>query len=92
MDHINSTEIIKETDRYLLYFLSSPPGYFSNFFDDTYSYQITVLIGEVRVISNGENNEKFFQQKNFIEIERGEKFQLQNISSGSMKLLIVKYF
>lgn len=92
MDHKTSTEIIEKTDKYTVFFFSSYPGYFSDFFDEKFSYQITVLVGQVRIISNGNNNEKFFLKKNFIEIEHGEKFQLQNISSGSMKLLIVKYF
>lgn len=91
MDHKTSTVIIEKTDNHTVFFFSSYPGYFSDFFDEKFSYQIMVLVGQVRIISNGENNEKFFMQKNFIEIECGEKFKFQNISSGSMKLLIVKY-
>jgi hypothetical protein len=91
MDHKTSTEIIEKTDNHTVFFFSSYPGYFSDFFDEKFIYQITVLVGQVRVMSNGKNNERFFLQKNFIEIERGEKFQLQNISNGNMKLLIVKY-
>lgn len=92
MAHKTSTIIIEKTDNHTVFFFSSYPGYFSDFFDEKFSYQITVLIGQVRVISNGKNNEKYLLQKNFIEIDRGEKFKLQNIYSGTMKLLIIKYY
>jgi hypothetical protein len=91
MNHINYIKLLEETQRFVVYLFSSPPGYFSDFFDDNFRYQITVLDGEVRIISNGKNNEEFLLEKNFIDIDRGEKFKLQNIYSGSIKILIVKY-
>ncbi len=80
----------KNTDEEI-FFLDVHSGGFTNFFDDKFNYIINVLKGQIRIISEGKNSELFEFAKKSIEIECGEKFKIQNISSNCLKLLIVKY-
>tara|TARA_B100001063_G_scaffold247257_1_gene291818 strand:+ start:876 stop:1151 length:276 start_codon:yes stop_codon:yes gene_type:complete len=82
---------IEVTEKREVFFFSIHSGNFSNYFDNTFSYQIIVLEGQLRIISNGEHDELFYLKNNFIEIPSGETFKMQNISCSGMKLLIVKY-
>ena len=83
--------VVEKDDRGEIFFLELRSGGFSEFFDDEFNYIINVLSGQIRIISDGKNSELFQFAKKAIEIECGEKFQLQNVSCNSMKLLIVKY-
>ena len=74
-----------------IFFLDIHSGGFTDFFDDKFNYIINVLTGQIRILSEGNNNELFEFAKKSIEIKCGEKFKIQNISCNNMKLLIVKY-
>tara|TARA_Y100000591_G_scaffold314130_1_gene320365 strand:+ start:4494 stop:4778 length:285 start_codon:yes stop_codon:yes gene_type:complete len=74
-----------------IFFLDIHPGGITDFFDDTFNYIINILSGQIRIISEGKNSELFQFAKKSLEIESGEKFQVQNVSCNNMKLLIVKY-
>ncbi len=74
-----------------IFFLDLHSGAFTDFFDDNFNYIINILSGQIRIISDGKNEELFEFAKKSIEIECGEKFKIQNVSCKNMKLLIVKY-
>ena len=84
-------DVIKKNDDDEIFFLEIHSGGFTDFFDDKFNYIINVLSGQIRVISEGKHNEIFEFAKKSIEIESGEKFQIQNVTCSNMKLLIVKY-
>ena len=65
-------------------------GGFTDFFSDKYDYLINVLNTSVRVISNGKNNEQFFIGIESFNIGKGEKFQIQNISSTIGEIVVIK--
>ena len=65
-------------------------GGFTDFFDDKYYYMINVLNTSVRVISNGKNNEQYFIGIESFQVNKGEKFQLQNISSNVGQIVVIK--
>jgi|SaaInlStandDraft_5_1057022.scaffolds.fasta_scaffold225652_1 hypothetical protein len=90
MNRLFYKEIIEKTDKREIYFFFIHSGNFSNDFDSDYNYQIIVLNGSLRVISDDKKNEGFYSPNNVIEISCGEIFKLQNISIDILKLLIVK--
>ena len=65
-------------------------GGFTDFFCDKYNYLINVLNTSVRVISNGKNNEQYFIGIESFQVNKGEKFQLQNISSNVGQIVVIK--
>lgn len=83
--------VIDEDDKGEIFFLHVHSGGFTDFFDDNFNYIINVLTGQIRIISDGENDELFQFEKKSLEIKRGEIFKIQNVSCNGMKLLIVKY-
>ena len=83
--------VVEKDEREEIFFLDINSGGFTDFFDDKFNYIINVLTGQIRILSEGNNNELFEFAKKSIEIDCGEKFKIQNVSCGNMKLLIVKY-
>ena len=83
--------VVEKNNEYEIFFLDIHSGAFTDFLEEEFNYIINILSGQIRIISEGKNSELFQFAKKAIEIESGEKFQLQNVSCNSMKLLIVKY-
>ena len=83
--------VVEKDEREEIFFLDINSGGFTDFFDNNFNYIINVLKGQIRIISEGKNSELFEFAKKSIEIDCGEKFKIQNISSNCLKLLIVKY-
>ena len=83
--------VIDKDDRGEIFFLHINSGGFTDFFDDNFNYIINVLSGQIRIISDGKNDELFEFEKKSLEIKKKEIFKIQNVSCSGMKLLIVKY-
>ena len=84
-------DVVEKIPNYEIFFLHINSGGFTDFFDDNFNYIINVLKGQIRIISNGKNDELFEFEKKSLEIKKGEIFKIQNVSCSGMKLLIVKY-
>ncbi len=86
-----SKNVVEIDEKGEIFFLELHSGGFTTFFDDDFNYIINILKGQLRIISDGKNSELFKFEKKSLEIEKGEKFKIQNVSCKNMKLLIVKY-
>jgi|TARA_B110000858_G_scaffold117851_1_gene134434 hypothetical protein len=90
MNRLFYKEIIEKTNKHEIYFFFIHSGNFSNDFDSDYKYKIVVLNGSLRVISDDKKNEGYYSTNNIIETSCGEIFKLQNISTDTLKALIIK--
>ena len=91
MNHIGvNKKIIFNDQKKEILLIEIHSGGFTDFFNDKYDYVINILNSSVRVIYNGKKNDQYFIGVESFQVNKGEKFQLQNISSNVGQIVVIK--